>query len=102
MTPLIIGQDLWYCPADRRHGKSKLVNVQKIGRKYIYVGDMKCVPWDQDGYAILNVVEWPYGTIYPNEDVFLKHMSWNEFSRDIDRIKLTLDQKQKILEVAGI
>lgn len=102
MVELISGQDLWYCPADRRHGKGRLVSVDKVGRKYIYVSGMRCIPWDGDGYSVLSVVDWPYGTIYLSEDMFLRHMSWSKFSRDIGGLKLTLDQKQKILDIAEI
>lgn len=102
MNEITVGDKLWYVPADRRHGKPKVIAVEKIGRKYIYAGGMKCQSWDCNGYAILNVSEWPYGSVYLCERDHIDHGNWDNFTREIDRIKLDRNQKERILEIAGV
>ena len=100
---LNVGDKLWYVPANRRHSfpNGCSVEVTKIGRKYIYIENMKSQQWEHDGYAIAQVVEWPYGTFYKSKDDYISLKKWSTFQRDIRLLKLSQEQKKLILEIVG-
>ena len=102
-TGLKVGDKLWYVPADSRHScpDGRLVSVDKMGRKFIYIDGMKSEYWNNNGYSIAQVVEWPYGTFYKSEDDYLAFKRWSTFQRDIRLLKLSQEQKNLILEIVG-
>lgn len=98
---LQIGDEVWYVPADSRHSNSKgiYLEVTKIGRKYIYVGDMKVESWNHNGYSIASVVDYPYGSIYKTQEDYLDFSKWSILERDISRLNLSREQKQRIIQI---
>lgn len=100
---LKVGDMLWYVPADSRHScpDGRLVSVSKKGRKFIYIDGMKSEYWNNNGYSIAQVTEWPFGTFYKSEDDYLAFKKWSTFERDIRLLKLSQEQKNLILEIVG-
>lgn len=99
-----VGDKVWYVPSDKRHDSpnGKIATVTKIGRKYFYINtggyhDMKCGEWDNNGYAIGKVEEYPYGSIYATEQDYLDKHEWDMI--EFRHIKLTREQKQKIVAI---
>ena len=103
MKSLEVGDKVWYVPADSRHKNPKgtYLEVRKVGRKYIYIEDMKVEQRDCNGFSIGLVVEWPYGTIYQSQEDYQEYSRWFNIQREIDRINLTREQKRDIMKIVG-
>mgnify|MGYP003506455818 CR=1 FL=1 len=100
---LKVGDDVWYVPFDKRHSNPNgcLVKVTKVGRKYVYVGEMKMEYWEFDGFSIGNIVDFPYGTVYKSSSDYYEKMEWNNFKQDVGCLILSREQKKGILDIAG-
>ena len=98
---LKVGDDVWYVPSDKRHNNPNgcLVKVTKVGRKYLYLGDMKMEYWDLNGFSIGSIVEFPYGSVYKSSDDYYEHIEWDKFKRDVGSIRLSREQKRGILRI---
>ena len=101
MKDLKVGDKVWYVPSDKRHRNpnGEYLPVTKVGKKYVYVNEMKCEAWENNSFAIGKVSEYPYGSIYLNEKDYLESNEWNSFTYNIPT-NLTREQKTKILSIA--
>ena len=100
MKDLKVGEMVLYVPSDTRHCNlnGKYLPITKVGKKYVYVNDMKCEKWNHNSFAIGILSEYPYGTIYQNEKDYLDSKEWNRFTCNIPT-HLTREQKMKILSI---
>ena len=100
---LKVGDDVWYVPSDKRHSNPNgcFVKITKVGRKYVYIGEMKMEYWELDGFSIGNIVDFPYGTVYKSSSDYYEKMEWDNFKRDVDSLRLSREQKKGILDIAG-
>lgn len=103
IVDLKVGDTLWYVPVDSRFPDpdGRLVKVDKVGRKFIYMDGMKSEYWNNNGYSVAQVIEWPFGTFYKSEDDYLAFKRWSTFQRDVRLLKLSQEQKNLILEIVG-
>ena len=100
---LVEGEDVWYVPSDKRHANPNgmYLPITKVGRKYVHVGDMKVESWNNDNYAIGLVVDWPHGTVFKTQEDYLDYLNWNNFERDVSKLKLSRQQQYDILKIVN-
>lgn len=101
---LKVGDNVWYVPTDSRHKNpnGSLLEVSKVGRKYVHIEGMKAEAWEHNGYVIGHITTWPHGSIYACEKDFLDFRTWKTFEIDVGRLKLSKEQKQQILTIVGV
>lgn len=100
---LKVGDDVWYVPSDKRHSNPNgcFVKITKVGRKYVYIGEMKMEYWELDGFSIGNIVDFPYGTVYKSSNDYYEKIEWDNFKRDVGSLRLSREQKKGILAMLG-
>lgn len=100
MKELKVGDMVWYVPSDKRHSNPNgcYKPVTKVGKRYVYVDGMKCEGWKIDNYAVGNICEYPYGSVYLTEQDYIESSDWKTFTYNIPT-NLTREQKAQILAI---
>ena len=100
LKDLKVGDKVFYVPTDPRDiTRRGYLEVTKIGKKYVYIGnrDYKAVPHD-NGYTIGMVTDFPHAELYASEADYLEYMQWKHVTWGIQNFKLSREKRQEIVK----